>query len=246
MTRALLIRGMLIGILAGLLVFVFARIFGEPEVDLAIGFEEHMHHLAGGAEEPELVSRAVQASWGLLTAVVVYGAAFGGIFSLVFAFAHGRLGRLGPRATAGLLALAGFVAIVVVPQIKYPSNPPSIGNPDTIGIRTALYFGMIVISIVAMVATINLGRGLLARLGTWNAVIVAAAAYVVVVALAGSVMPPVNEVPDGFSAVLLWNFRLASLGMQVILWTTLGLGFGALAAHTLSRRQVAPGVPHRV
>lgn len=246
MTRALLIRGMLIGILAGLLVFVFARIFGEPEVDLAIGFEEHMHHMAGGVEEPELVSRAVQASWGLLTAVVVYGAAIGGIFSLLFAFAYGRLGRLGPRATAGLLALAGFVAIVVVPQIKYPSNPPSIGNPDTIGIRTALYFGMIVISIVAMVATINLGRGLLARLGTWNAVIVAAAAYVVVVALAGYVMPPVNEVPDGFSAVLLWNFRLASLGMQVILWTTLGLGFGALAAHTLSRRQVAPGVPHRV
>jgi hypothetical protein len=188
----------------------------------------------------------VQASWGLLTAVVVYGAAIGGIFSLLFAFAYGRLGRLGPRTTAGLLALAGFVAIVVVPQIKYPSNPPSIGNPDTIGIRTALYFGMIVISIVAMVAVINLGRGLLARLGTWNAVIVAAAAYVVVVALAGYVMPPVNEVPDGFSAVLLWNFRLASLGMQVILWTTLGLGFGALAAHTLSRRQVAPGVPHRV
>lgn len=246
MTRALLIRGMLIGILAGLLVFVFARIFGEPEVDLAIGFEEHMHHMAGGAEEPELVSRAVQASWGLLTAVVVYGAAIGGIFSLLFAFAYGRLGRLGPRATAGLLALAGFVAIVVVPQLKYPSNPPSIGNPDTIGIRTALYFGMIVISIIAMVATINLGRGLLARLGTWNAVIVAAAAYVVVVALAGYAMPPVNEVPDGFSAVLLWNFRLASLGMQVILWTTLGLGFGALAAHTLSRRQVAPGAPHRV
>jgi len=88
--------------------------------------------------------------------------------------------------------------------------------------------------------------GLLARLGTWNAVIAAAAVYVVVVAIAGYVMPPVNEVPAAFSAVVLWNFRLASLGMQVILWTTLGLGFGALAAHTLHSRQGAQGLPHRL
>lgn len=246
MTRTLLIRGMLVGILAGLLVFAFAKLFGEPEVDLAIAFEDHVHQLAGDAPEPELVSRAVQASWGLLTGVVVYGAAIGGIFSLLFAFAHGRLGRLGPRTTAALLALAGFVAIVLVPQLKYPANPPSFGNPETIGSRTALYFGMIVISIVAMVAAVNLGRGLLARLGTWNAVIAAAAVYVVVVAIAGYVMPPVNEGPAAFSAVVLWNFRLASLGMQVILWTTLGLGFGALAAHTLHSRQGAQGLPHRL
>jgi hypothetical protein len=60
MVRTLLIRGMLAGVLAGLLASGFAWIFGEPQVDLAIGFEQHMHAMAGEAPEPELVSRAVQ------------------------------------------------------------------------------------------------------------------------------------------------------------------------------------------
>jgi len=225
---------MLVGILAGLITFAFAKIFGEPQVDLAIAFEDHMHQMAGDAPEPELVSRQIQSTIGLLTGVVVYGCALGGIFSLVFAYAYGRMGRLGARATAALLAAAGFVAIILVPQIKYPANPPSIGNPETIGIRTELYFGMIVISIIALVAAINLGRGLLPRLGRWNASLAGAAAYLVVVAIAIYVLPPVNEVPTDFSAVVLWNFRLASLGMQVVLWTTMGAVFGLLAERRVS------------
>ncbi len=246
MVRTLLIRGMLTGILAGLLVFAFAKFYGEPQVDLAIAFETHMHQLAGDPPEPEIVSRQIQSTIGLFTGVVVYGAAIGGIFSLVFAFAQGRMGRLGPRATAAVIAAIGFVAIVVVPQIKYPANPPSIGNPDTIGIRTALYFGIIVLSIVALVVSVNFGRALNRRFGSWNAVLAGGALYIVLTAIAIAVMPPVNEVPADFSAVTLWNFRLVSLGMQVILWTTLGLGFGALAARQASRlRRVDAAAPAR-
>lgn len=246
MVRTLLIRGMLTGILAGLLVFAFAKLYGEPQVDLAIAFEDHMHQLAGDPPEPELVSRQVQSTIGLFTGVIVYGAAIGGIFALVFAFAQGRMGRLGPRATAALVAAIGFVAIVVVPQIKYPANPPSIGNPDTIGIRTAVYFGIIVISIVALVVSINFGRALNRRLGAWNAVLAGGALYVVLTAIAFAVMPPVNEVPQDFSAVTLWNFRLVSLGMQMILWATLGLVFGALAERQASRlRRVDGPAPAR-
>src|SRR5690606_32457057 len=121
MVGSLLLRGMLVGIVAGLLAFGFARIFGEPQVDRAIAFEEQMAEASGepADEEPELVSRATQAGIGLLTGTVVYGAALGGLFSLVFAYVYGRFGRFGPRATAGLIAIAGFVAIVLVPQMKY-------------------------------------------------------------------------------------------------------------------------------
>jgi Probable cobalt transporter subunit (CbtA) len=80
---------------------------------------------AGEASEPELVGREMQAGLGLFVGVIVYSAAIGGLFSLVFAFVYGRAGRLGPRATAALLALAGFVAIVLVPELKYPANPRS-------------------------------------------------------------------------------------------------------------------------
>ena len=41
-------------------------------------------------------------------------------------------------------------------------------------------------------------------------------------------LPAVSEVPDQFPAALLWNFRIASAGAQLIMWAALGLLFGAL------------------
>ena len=110
MVGNLLLRGMLVGVFAGLLAFGFARIFGEPQVDRAIAFEDQMNQAKGEAPEPELVTRETQAGLGLFTGVIVYSAAVGGLFSLVFAFVYGRIGRFGPRATGALLALGGFVA----------------------------------------------------------------------------------------------------------------------------------------
>jgi predicted cobalt transporter CbtA len=231
MVRTLLVRGMLVGLLAGLVAFVYARIFAEPLIDQAIAFEDHMRQLAGDPPDPEQVSRAVQSTFGLLTGIVVYSTALGGIFSLVFAFAQGRLGRTGPRGTAVILAAAAFVVLFLAPQIKYPANPPSIGDPDTIRSRTVLYFGMIVWSIAAAVAGLHLGRHLLHRLGLWNASLCAGALYIVAVVLAIFVLPAVNEVPKDFPATLLWQFRIASLGGHIILLTTLGLVFGALTEH---------------
>src|SRR4051812_38016041 len=185
MARSFLIRGMLCGLAAGLLVFIFAKIFGEPNVDSAIGFEEQLAHLAGGAHEheQEIVSRDIQSSWGLLVGVMVYATALGGLFSLLYAYAWGRMGKLGARASAALLAGAAFVAVYLVPFAKYPANPPSVGNPDTIGFRTQLYFGMIVVAIVAMVAAINLGRALLKRYGIWNASIAGGLVFLVLVGI---------------------------------------------------------------
>ncbi len=205
----LLLRGMLVGVIAGLLAFGFARLFGEPPIERAIAFEAqmssqggqghtHSHDHAGhdhaddhadhadhakAEPEAELVSRSTQAGLGLLTGMVVYGAAIGGLFALVFAFVHGRIGRQGPRATAALLALAGFVAIVLVPAIKYPANPPAVGDPATIGSRTALYFIMLALSVVALAVAIALARRLQRRFGAWDAALIAGAAFVVAIAL---------------------------------------------------------------
>ena len=234
MVRALLIRGMLAGALAGLFAFGFAWIFGEPQVNLAISFEQHMHAAAGEAPEPELVSRAVQSTVGLLTGILVYGCALGGIFSLVFAYAYGRVARLSARATAAILTALGFSSLILVPQIKYPANPPSIGLPETIAARTVLYFTMIALSVIAAVAATSTARQLAGRIGGWNSAMAGSAAYLVVVTAAMLILPPVNEVPADFSASTLWNFRLASLGIEAVLWVALGLIFGALAERQLS------------
>jgi predicted cobalt transporter CbtA len=244
MVGTLLARGMLIGILAGLLTFGFLKVYGEPQVDIAIAFETQMDLAKEAAdrakgitleEHPELVSRQVQAGIGLFTAVMVYCTAFGGLFGLAFAYAYGRMpGVFSPQAVSLMLAAAGFVAIYVVPNLKYPANPPSIGDPATIRIRTALYFSMIGISIAAMIGSFAFRRLLISRFGDWNASFIVAAYYLVIVVIAGFLLPVVNEVPVQFPAVVLWKFRMASLGAQFIMWTTLGLLFGALTQRALT------------
>ncbi|MBV9201865.1 MAG: CbtA family protein [Alphaproteobacteria bacterium] len=251
MAGTLLLRGMLIGIVAGLLCFSFLKIVGEPQVDRAIAFETQLDEAKAGAAaqalianglpvlkeepEPELVSRRVQAGIGLFTGVLVYNVAFGGLFALAFGLAYGRMGDFDPRTTAALLAALGFIAVYIVPNLKYPANPPSVGEPATIGMRTALYFSMIAISLAAMIAAGMLRLRLLAGHGPWNAFLIAAGAYLIVVVAVCLGLPPVNEVPAEFPAVVLWRFRIASAGAQLITWTTIGLLFGALAEHVLAR-----------
>lgn len=238
MMGRLLARGLLVGLVAGLLVFCVGRLIGEPQVDWAIAYEERTAPPAA-ADEPAPVSRATQAGLGLLTASVVYAAAVGGLFSLVFAAVYGRLGTLGPRGTAALLALAGLVAIVLVPQLKYPANPPAVGSDDTIGARTQLFFVMLALSVAITAGAGLLWQRLRPRLGAWNAAIAAGAAFVAAVALVYAGLPTIDEVPGDFSAAVLWQFRLASLGMHAVLWLTLGLLFGPLAERVLQ----APRAP---
>jgi Probable cobalt transporter subunit (CbtA) len=247
MVRSLLVRGMLVGLGAGVLAFAFAYVFGEPQVQHAIDFEDQLARLHHDPAGPELVSRGIQRTFGLLTGTVVTGVALGGIFALVFTWAYGRVGSLGPRMTAAALALAAYLTITLVPFTKYPANPPTIGNPDTIGSRTALFFAMIAITILAAIAAMRIWRSLQPRLDGFDAAIAAAAAFVVLVAVAQLILPAVHETPAGFPADVLYRFRLASLGINATLWTTIGLGFGAVAERLIATRaEPAYAVPARV
>ncbi|MDX3383335.1 CbtA family protein [Streptomyces niveiscabiei] len=230
--RNLLVRGMLAGLAAGVLALIVAYVLGEPSVDKAIGFEEAHSHEHG--HEAELVSRSLQSTAGLATGVLVYGVAFGGIAALAYCFALGRVGRFSPRATALLLASCALVAVYVVPFLKYPANPPAVGDGDTIGKRTTLYFLMLVLSVLLAVAATLLGKRLAPGLGNWWATVVAVAAFVAATGLAYAFLPSVNEVPADFPATVLWRFRLSALAIQATLWTGFGLAFGELA-HRLLR-----------
>jgi predicted cobalt transporter CbtA len=271
MIKTLLVRGMAVGIVAGLLAFGFSSLFGEPSVDRAIAFEAKLDAAKDAAEntaasgdtsrdamagmtmsaevamshdedahahdhgDEELVSRHVQKTYGLLTGTLVYGAAFGGLFALVYAFALGRIGGVSPRGLAALLALAGFICIILVPQIKYPANPPAVGDPGTIGSRTGFYLSMLVISIGAMTSAVLVGRGFVAKHGLWTASLVGGALFIAIVTVAQLILPAIDEVPAGFPADVLWRFRIASLGMHAVIWATIGLLFGYLTERSLQR-----------
>ncbi|MGC5561537.1 CbtA family protein [Streptomyces sp. FR-108] len=229
--RSLLVRGMLAGLAAGVLALVVAYFLGEPNVDSAIGFEES--HAAAHEHEAELVSRSLQSTAGLATGVLVYGVAFGGITALAYCFALGRVGPFGARATGLLLSGAALIAVYVVPFLKYPANPPAVGDPDTIGKRTTLYLLMMVLGVLLAVAAVMVGKRLAPKLGTWYATVVAVLGFVALIGLAYAFLPTVNEVPGDFPAALLWRFRLSALALQITLWSAFGLVFGELAERLL-------------
>lgn len=256
MIRALLTRGLLAGLIAGALAFGTARIVGEPQIKRAIAYEAyvetHVHH---EAPEPAMVSRSIQSSAGLGTGAILYGVALGGVFALVFAIAYARLGPVTARGTAAALGLLGFVSIYLVPVGKYPANPPSIGNADTIGRRTGLYLLMIVLSVAALLIAVAARRRLLSRFGDWNATIVVAGGYVLAIVLCYALLPGIDETPQQairgvasavtgagvtFPPTVLWRFRVASLVVQGVMWTTIALTFGSLAERLLTQYQDYP------
>jgi hypothetical protein len=245
--RTFLVRGLLAGLIAGFLAFVVGFTVGEPPIDTAIGLEEtaaaaeapteevahshaegeegHSHSHAdthSHGEEEGGITRTTQKTWGLATATVAVGVALGGIVSLVAAGVAGRLGRLTVVGSTALVTALGFVAYALVPFLKYPAAPPAVGSGDTIGERTTYYFIFALISLVAMVAVVALGRRLAASRGAWTGVVTAGVVYAVVMAVAALAMPTVNELGD-FPADVLWEFRISSILTLATLWGGLGI-----------------------
>ena len=244
MLRNLLVCGLLAGLVAGLVATGFAAVAGEPAVDQAIAFEDahpHAHVVASGhradAQAPT-VARGLQKSFGLLTALLVYGVAFGGLFAIAFAIVYGRIAVASPRATAYWLAAGAFVAVYLVPFAKYPANPPAIGEPSTIGRRTLLYATMLAISLLAALAAVRVRAVVVRRAGGHAATVAALGVFLAIVAAGGAALPGINEVPVTFPATTLWRFRESSVGLQLTLWSVLGLTFGYSAQRVMSGQRV--------
>jgi len=129
--------------------------------------------------------------------------------------------------------------------VKYPPNPPGTSNATTITDRTQWYGVMLFISVVVVVAGTVLARRLSARLGAWNAALLAAFGGLVVIVAAYAVLPVIDETPKGFAGDVLWQFRVASTAIQLTVWTTLGLVFGALTERQLRTHNThtSPRIP---
>jgi hypothetical protein len=240
--RAFLVRGLLAGLIAGFAAFLVAHQVGEPHVERAIAIEEaaddgHSHSDADDSETDEdgtVVSRGDQRTWGLLTGSLGIGTALGGLVALVSAGVVGRIGRLSPGQSTALVALVGFVAVALVPFLKYPATPPAVGDSETIGDRTAYYFAFLVLSVALAALASVVAVRLHARIGTYAAVLTGTGIYLVAVVVAGLLMPTVNEVGT-FPADTLWFFRLASLFTLATMWAVIGVALVGLVGRLHSR-----------
>ena len=97
----------------------------------------------------------------------------------------------------------------------------------------------------AAIGAVWLGRRLVARFGGWSAALIAVAAYVLVVAAAMLILPAVTEAPDGFPADGLYEFRLYSVGTQLVMWATIAVVFASLTAGTFDETSPSGRQPMR-
>jgi hypothetical protein len=267
----LILRGFGVGALGGLLAWVFARVMTEPVIQSAINYESGRDAVADSLRKtagltpappgPDIFSRAVQRTEGIGTGLILFGLAMGGLFTVAYIIAYRWSGgRVGPRLLAALVAGGCFLAIYLIPFLKYPANPPAIGREQTIHARGLLYLGLTVISVVAVVLAVFVAAKLSARIGGWNAALLSGLGLVVVLGVVMAVLPALGhlhynevhfgnlatETPQplknakgaivypGFPADVLYKFRLYSIINQFILWATIGIGFGWLAERLLA------------
>ncbi|HET9891056.1 MAG TPA: CbtA family protein, partial [Mycobacterium sp.] len=139
-------------------------------------------------------------------------------------------------------------AVYVVPFVKYPPNPPAVGQADTIAARTGWYLAMVLASVVMAIGAAWVARRLAARFGAYNASLLAGAGYLVAIVLVAVALPSVDETPEplrdatgtiiypGFPADVLYEFRLQSLATQLVLWAGIGLVFAAISGRLLAAR----------
>ena len=206
-------------------------------------------HGGGNEHGAEVFTRGVQANIGMGFGVLAFSVAMGALFAVVFAVTYGRVGKVSARLLSLYVAGGMLLSLYVVPALKYPANPPAVSLDETIRQRTLLYLLMVVLSAALFVGAVYLGRQLAARLGAWNAALAATGAYIVAVAVVMLILPTIDETPgplrdeagniiyEGFPADDLYQFRLFSLGTQVVMWATIGLVFAALASRLLDEKR---------
>ncbi|MEP7054697.1 MAG: CbtA family protein [Actinomycetota bacterium] len=234
-------RGLVAGVCAGILAALFAFLVAERTVDRAIAFEDQRRAAAhatadqaDGSADP--VSRDVQRRVGGPTGFVLAGAAIGAIFGLVYAALRRLTDERDPWQRSLFLAATAVSALVVVPFLRYPPNPPGVGDPDSLDARTRYYLASLLLGLSVVVGAWRLLRYLRAR--GWPQSQRQPLTAVLVVAVLGLGFLALPTPPDQvlIPAKLLWDFRIQSLATQLLLWSSLAAVFGLLSERAARAR----------
>ena len=226
--RSLVLRGAFAGALAGLLTSVAAYVVVEPVLDRAIELE-------GGGEGP--ISRQAQKLLGLPIGMLLVGLSLG----LLFALAYRLMPSVSDAWSRSLgLALGGFLALALVPQLRYPANPPGVGDPETITGRTSSYLLAVALGVAVITAgywalRALAGKGI--RPSVRQPLVVLAG--LLVVAAGYLLLPDSGDAIDA-PAALVWDFRIRSLGVLALLYACLGAIFGLLTERVERADRTAP------
>jgi predicted cobalt transporter CbtA len=197
-----ILRGALAGFVAGVLGFVFARVFAEPVINQAIAYESgrdailaKLNHAAGrpiAPDGPEIFSRTIQSTIGIATGIIAFSAAMGALVAVAYLVLHGRF-NVRPRNLAWMIAGFGFLGGYLLPFVKYPANPPAIGHTFTITTRGQLYLAMVAGSLILLGLAAYLARRLTPRFGVLGAVLLSGLAFLVAYSVLIGVLPSLGN-----------------------------------------------------
>ncbi|HEX2192838.1 MAG TPA: CbtA family protein [Acidimicrobiales bacterium] len=240
--RRLLRDGAVAGLAGGAALALVLLAAGEPTITRAIELEQRAR---GGGAGDQVFSRGAQQVGGGLAALV-WGLAVGAIFAVAYVALRRQLQTRSDWRAAVTLAAVGFVTITLVPFLKYPANPPGVGDADTVGRRTTLFLLMLAWSLLSTAAAWRAARVLArpdlplrsghaglplrsghAGLAEHLRLPLVGLLYLFLVAIGLAALP---GSPDEVAvpATLVWRFRLASLAGTAAFWVVCGTVFGWL------------------
>jgi predicted cobalt transporter CbtA len=197
----------------------------EPYLDRAIGIEVQNAVSAGEEVNPiEHVNYRFWQKGGEVVAGTILGMSFGALLGIVFVF--GRKLIHGSNIKKALV-LSGVIWLVIfmIPALKYPANPPTVGDPDTINYRQYLFISFILISgFTALGLSIIYHK--INRKSSFKLLAVSVI-YTGIIIGAFIAIPP-N--PDKITAPmdLVNGFRIMSMLTMTIFWVVLGITFGLI------------------
>lgn len=228
------------GVIAGIILSILNLGILEPSIDRAIGLDIAKQVSSGKkVNMSEMIDYRYWQKGGAFAGGAIYGAGLASLFGVVFVFARNKLpGNDNKRKALFLAAVMWFVLYFMV-ALKYPANPPAVGDPATIYYREVLYVGYIMIS----------GFAALGLAVSWNRIpvsskkIIIPLIYAAIMVTAYLVMPP-NPDKIEISMNLIQTFRIFSAITIGIFWAVLGIVFGSLWDKFLSKEQTIASRPY--
>ena len=209
------------GLIAGLLVGGFHNLFTVPVMERAIALEEE-RSAGDPPPTPEELAAETPVSLGVQRIGMAVGTTiYGAILGLVFAGGYTLLRRAVPEwniiALAAVAGILGFWAISLFPFIKFPLNPPGVGDGETLLFRQlmqTLFFILSGLGVAGLLVGIRRIRQAGGSPGSYALAVVAYAVFAVVVGFA----IPGNPDPVPVPIDLLELFRTLTMIGQFLLW----------------------------
>ena len=199
----------------------------EPHLDEAIGIENQNLFASGEEEDTPQFWAEYDAyrDWqksGQVLAGTILGTSIGALFGIVYAFARHVLPGSNDLKKTLLLAGVMWFTLYLIPFLKYPANPPTVGDGETVVLRAILYLSFIAISGFGAVGFYQLSKRL-----KQNRKVLSIVGYAAFIGVTFALMP---ANPDEVTAPmeLVNEFRIMSVLGVTTFWISVAVILGAL------------------